>query len=242
LIGDFDKMKIFRSFSGILVTAAIGTHLLLTVILFSSILSYVEKSYQVQFVENARAISNMLVNQTVNNIQKKDNDLEGFLDELLLSGNITFAEIKLNDGTTYLPREMMNSEMDFVEDFYFAKNDDNTYFISAPFKLNTESTSGNVRFGFDETLIQESINTAYYRGIYLATGYVVLVIILIIIFVPKFTYSLRLLKNAAHNISSGHSDESLEINTRIDEFNSVFSSLEKMRLALVNQNKLVKKK
>ena len=234
-------MKLFRSFSGILVTGAIVIHLLLTVILFSNILKFVENSYHEQFIDNARSTSSMLVNQSINYLQKEDKDIENFLDELLLSGNISFAEILLDNDTVYSPKELSNDGMAFKEDFYFGQNDDSTYFISASIDGYATNKNGKVRFGFDETLIQESIDTAYSRGIYLALGYVVLVVFLIVIFVPKFTNSLRLLKIAAHNISDGNSEESLKINTRIDEFKSLFTSLEKMRLALVNKNKQVEK-
>jgi len=234
-------MKIFRSFSGILVTGAIVIHLILTAILFSNILKFVENSYREQFIENARSTSNMLVNQSINYLKKEDKDIEDFLDELLLSGNLNYAEITLDDGTVYSPKEMSNDGIVFKEDFFFAQNNDSTYFISASIDDYTTNKNGKVRFGFDESLIQENIDTAYIRGIYLAVGYVVLVVILIVLFVPKFTYSLRLLKNAAHNIADGNSDESLNISTRIDEFNSVFTSLEKMRLTLVNKKKQVEK-
>lgn len=234
-------MKIFRSFSGILVTGAIVIHLILTAILFSNILKYVENTYHQQFVENARSTSNMLVNQAINYLQKDNADIENFLDELLLSGNLSYAEIILDNGIVYSPNEMSNDGVAFKEDFYFAQNNDSTYFISAQIDEYSTNKKGKIRFGFDETLIQESIDTAYTRGIYLALGYVVLVVFLIVIFVPKLTSSLRLLKIAAHNISDGKSDESLKIDTRIDEFKSVFTSLEKMRLALVNKNKQVEK-
>jgi len=234
-------MKIFRSFSGILVTSAIAIHLLLTTILFSNILKYVENSYQEQFIENARSTSNMLINQSINYLEKNDKDIENFLDELLLNGNLSFAEIILDNGTIYSPKELSNDGVIFKEDFYFSQNDDSTYFLSASIDGYSTNKKGSVRFGFDEALIQESIDTAYTRGIYLALGYVILVVFLIVIFVPKFTNSLRLLKIAAHNISDGNSDESLKINTQIDEFKSLFTSLEKMRFALVNKNKQVEK-
>jgi len=234
-------MRIFRSFSGILVTGAIAIHLLLTVVLFGSILQYVENSYQEQFIENARTNSSMLVNQSINYLQSEEKNIEDFLDELLLSGNVTFAEIKLDNGSVFTPKELGNNGIVFKEDFFFAQNNDSTYFISAPIDEFSSPVGGNARFGFNETLIQENIDTAYSRGIYLAAGYVILVVILIVIFVPKLTSSLQLLKIAAYNVSNGDGEESLNISTRIDEFNSVFASLEKMRLALVNKNKQVEK-
>ena len=233
-------MKLFSSFSGILISGAIAVHLLLTAILFSSILMYVEKSYKDQFIDNVRTTSNMLANQSAIYLDKNDKTIEGFLDELLLSGTITHAEIEIKNAGTYLPQETSNSGVSFQEDFFFSQHDDNTYFIAAP--IHTQKLNGVLKIGFDETLIQENIDTTYARGIYLATGYVVLVIILILIFIPRLTSSLRLLKSAAQKISSGNNNKSLKINTRIDEFTSLINSLETMRLSMLQQHKEVERK
>jgi len=235
-------MRLFRSFSGILTFGAILAHLLLTAILFSSILMYVEKSYKDQFVDSVRTTSNMLASQSSHYLNENNELISGFLDELLLTGNITFAEITLENGAIFSPQESPNIDIEFQEDFYFSQHDDSTYFISAPLNTNNAKKRGFIRFGFDETLIQENIDTTYARGVYLAAGYFFLVIILIAIFIPRLTSSLRLLQEAAQKISSGNTNESLKIKTRIDEFNSLIFSLESMRLSMLKQHKEVEKK
>jgi len=234
-------MKMFRSFSGILAFGAITAHLLLTAILFSSILVYVEQSHKDQFIDNVRTLSNMLVNQVTHNVNQNNELIEEFLEELLLSGNISFAEVELEDGTVYIPQEISNSEIEFKEDFYFSEHGDGTYFILAPIDANLVERSGYVKFGFDETIIQESIDTAYARGVFLAVGYFVLVIGLILFFIPRLTSSLQLLKNSAQKISSGNRHESLKIRSKIDDFNSLFKSLERMRLTMVSERKKVER-
>ena len=235
-------MKIFKSFSGILIFGAIILHLLLTIILFNSVLMYVEKSYKQQFIDNVRTTTNILANQSSHYLSKNRETIESFLDELLISGNITYVEIVLEDGKTYLPKEVSNTEQAFKEDFYFSEHNDSTYFISVPIDDYTFDISGTFKIGFDEALVQESIDTAYSRGMLLAAGYFILVIILILIFVPRLTASLRALKVAAQNVASGNNEESLKIDTRIEEFSSLMDSLEKMRIALLAKNRQVEKK
>jgi len=203
---------------------------------------YVEKTYEDQFVENVRSTSIILANQTSNYLTKNRSEIEIFLDELLLNGNITFAKITLKNGTNYSPQEMLDSELSFYEDFYFAQHDDDTYFISAPIKSLQSNASGIIEFGFDETLVRGNIKTAYTRGTNLALGYFVLIIVLILVFIPRLTSSLRRLKDAAQKISSGQEETSLNITTQIDDFNSLIFSLESMRSSLVKNSKQIEKK
>ena len=235
-------MRIFRSFSGILIFGAILAHLLLTATLFSSILMYVEQSYKDQFIDNVRTTSNMLALQSTHYLNEENKSISEFLDELLLSGSMTFAEIRLQNETVYLPNEIANIDIPIQEDLYFSQHDDSTYFILASLHTDDGDRQGKMTFGFDETLVQEHIDTAYARGIYLAAGYFIFIIILILVFIPRLTYSLRLLGIAAENISSGNNDEHLNIKTRIDEFKSLINSLERMRQSISDQHKQSEKK
>ena len=235
-------MRIHLSFTGILVLGAVSAHLFLTLILFSSILTYVGKSYSIQFVENARTTSSILSNQASYYLENENNELPTFLDDLLLSGSINYIKIILKNGTTYLPGELPNVDIKFQEDFFFSENDDKTYFISIPVHSANSERNGVMYFGFDETLVQNNIDTAYSRGVFFAVGYFILIIILILLFIPKLTSSLSQLKNAARKISSGDTDKEFNISSNIDEFSSLINSLEIMRASLVDNSKEVKKK
>lgn len=232
-----------KSFTYYLVFGAIVLHLTITPILFSGILLYVQNSYKEQFVDNTRISTSLLANQLsqFDFVQSQD-QIKIFFDDLLLGGQLNYVTLNLDNGQRIGPQEFNVDHITFEEDFFFGQHDDQSYFIKVPVSSLGTEVEGFLLLGYDESIVQEHIDTAFSRGIYLGAGYLALTIIVILILVPSSTSSLKLLRDAARKVSSGDSKETLKIKSRITEFSNLADDLEKMRSELVNKKEQIKKR
>ncbi len=233
-------MKAFYSFRGVLILSVVVIHAIVTPMLFSGILLYVEKSYQSQFIENVRAMSNLLAAQVAGQ-KRGDNGeaLELYLDDLMLGGQLSYISVGLQGGITIMPQIIPVDHIKFVEDFFFGEHDDRNYFIAVPIRFGADGMPGIVKMGFDESLVQENIDTSYQRGTVLAIAYLVFMLSMVFFLVPRVTSSLSKLRDAANRIASGNAQETLDINSRISEFGSLAQDLEHMRYELVQQTQQI---
>jgi len=233
-------MGIFKSLSGVLILGAIIIHLILTPILFSSVLSHVNSSYKAQFIENVRSSSNILANQFSQFDYSADRKIiESLLDEISLGGQITYAEILLKDGEIFRPQLIPMSTANYREDFFFDQHNDQTYFISIQLNSYNTSSQGKLRLGYDESFILEQIKTTFIGVVYITAGYFLFTMFVILYLVPRLTAPLRKLRDAANKVALGESSESLQIKSRISEFVSLANDVEKMRVELVEQNQQI---
>ncbi|MDX1811208.1 MAG: hypothetical protein R3240_04625 [Gammaproteobacteria bacterium] len=123
-------MKNSRSFTSLLIIGATVLHLILTPVLFSGILLYLKNTYTEQFIDNTRSSTSLIISQLSQyNFNKESKEVRMFLDEILLGGQITFAELHLDNNKKLKPLELNEYNQNFKEDFYFGEHDDNTYFI-----------------------------------------------------------------------------------------------------------------
>jgi diguanylate cyclase (GGDEF)-like protein/PAS domain S-box-containing protein len=218
-----------RSYTGRLLLGTMLIHVILIPLLFIGIVQYAAREYQAQFVNHVRSQA-FLLSANLNQVTELGN-IDRLKEDLLLSGQITYAEFIAPTGTAPLsaPR---NEDERFQEDFFFGEHGDHVYYIAIPIR---GGDGGILRVGFDESPVEENIRGSYRLGIFLTIGYVATTLALIGFFGHLLTISIRSLRDASRRIADGHFDEQLVVNTSITEISSLAEDLELMREGLIRR-------
>lgn len=231
-------MLIPRGFTGRLVLATVVIHLLLAVVLYALVLAFFEQRFQNQFVDNAAATANLLAAQlSVQGYPENPAQAAAMLDEVLYSGHLAYAKIVLNSGRHINPPSFPDQGLQFSEDTAFGQHGDNLYFISQLLYHPDRGELGVLHVGFDETATQAQISTAYLRGLLFVAAYLLVTLALGLLFMPRLSRSLEMLRAAAHKIAGGDDSESLMVPAGSAEFTDLARDLEAMRQGLVAQRR-----
>ncbi len=229
---------LIHSLSGRMLIAIIGIHLLLIPVLFMHLLKTVEDNYKNQFVDQIRADAQWM-SSYISTLG--DSELiQEFFDELtIISGkrtSIRLVDIYGNNlaGTGKMFKE--NSSI-FVDDFYFGERDDAVYNISNMVNDAQGNQVATLYVGYDETLTRTEIEMVYQKGLLLALAYLFVALITSIIFSHYFFRNLKQIRNAAHQIASGHFDKQITTHTNLTEIVELSRDLESMRRQLVSRGK-----
>ena len=173
-------------FPVILLCGALGIHLVLTPLLYYVVLNFVERGYESQFVDKVRATSSLAATQlALQDLSGERSEVESLLEELMLDGQINYAEVLIRDGELLRARGLPDKR-EFKEDFFFSQHGDNTYYIAVPLLHPQLGQQAILRLGYDESLIQEQIDVANARVLYLAFGFMLLTVVTIIVVIPCF--------------------------------------------------------
>jgi signal transduction histidine kinase/DNA-binding response OmpR family regulator len=220
--------SMFASVPGWLISGAVAMHLILLPILGTSILSLVRSEQSSQFVNMVRQQASMhartLSSHELLSAIKDD------LEDILLSGQIVYADIELIDKKIISP-DLTENTIVFKEDLAIGGNGDGAYFIRVPIRYKSEII-GNLRLGFDESTVTEQAASIKKGLIFLLGSYIALSLAFVTLLGYFFGKSIRALRDAASEIASGNSSQKMLLTSRISEFDTLGKNLEKMRLAL----------
>jgi len=220
------------------VLATVVIHLLLALALYATVLAFFAQRFQNQFVDNAAATANLLAAQlSVQSYPEHAAQAAAMLDEVLYSGQLAFAKIDLRSGQHIAPPNFPDQGLQFREDAAFGQHDDGLYFISQLLYHPDRGELGVLRVGFDETPVEELIRTAYVRGLLFVAAYLLVTLALFLLYAPRLTRSLEMLRAATHKIAGGDDSESLMTPTDVAEFADLARDLEAMRQGLVTQRR-----
>jgi PAS domain S-box-containing protein len=218
-------------------------HIFLTPLLFYGILLIVERNFQSQFVDQVRH-DTFLYSSILKPVVEEGNEAKqaGFLEEILIGGNVVFAEFINSDGEVIRADSDTGEHVtDFLEDFSFGAHDDHIYYISIQLFGNLDGRSfDTLRLGYDEIPTENKISSAYGFGAILAVFYVVLSMLLVIFFGWRLIKPISDLRNTARSIADGDHSAGLNVRTNIREVRNLVNDLDIMRKNLLSkQNELI---
>jgi two-component system, sensor histidine kinase and response regulator len=220
--------SMFASVPGWLISGAVAMHLILLPLLGTSILSLVRSEQSSQFVNMVRQQASMHA-RTLNNHELLS-AIKDDLEDILLSGQIVYADIELIDKKIISP-DLTQNTLVFKEDLAIGGNGDSAYFIRVPIRYKSEII-GNLRLGFDESTVTEQAASIKKGLTFLLGSYIALSLVFVALLGYFFGKSIRALRDAASEIASGNSSQKMLLTSHISEFNTLGKNLEKMRLAL----------
>ena len=213
-------------------------HTILIPILFISIVAIIKNGYQTHFIDQVRVNSHLFAALLSN--ETSPEKIKELLDDSIFSGEVVFAELTTDSGTTIKGNISLENTNSFHEDFFFGQHEDNIYYIAVPVPGGDNNANSTLKLGYDETPIIDQINETYRWSVYLAVSYILMTLILAGIMGPQLTRSLRKLRDTARRVSNNIWNEHLNVTTSITEVASLADDLETMRQNLVSHtNKLV---
>jgi two-component system, sensor histidine kinase and response regulator len=220
--------SMLTSVPGWLISGAVVMHLVLLPLLGVSILNLVRNEQSSQFVNMVRQQASLHARtlSTHELLSAIKDDLE----DILISGQIVYADIELVDKKIISP-DLTGNTLVFKEDLAIGGNNDGAYFIRVPLRYKSELI-GSLRLGFDESSITEQAKSIKKGLIFLLGAYIALSLAFVALLSHFFGKSIRALRDAASRIVSGNSRQKLLLTSPISEFDTLGQNLEKMRLAL----------
>lgn len=234
--------RAFFSLSGRLMTGITAIHFILIPLLLGSVLYFVNNTMKEQFISDTRHMMGLIA-ASLTPIDFVTNRITtiNLMDEIILSGNILYAEISLPDGnkiTSLL--EVQNKDIIFIEDLEFDQHNDDIYFIEIPIDINDVNVVSTLRVGFDEKPLTEQLDiiTMYLCSIILA--YIVINLVLVFYLGRRTTMPLKKLRQASREIRQGHIDADLDIQSPVTDVRDLAIDLDLMRQELVSQASALK--
>jgi PAS domain S-box-containing protein len=225
-----------RGFTGRLLLGALAVHMVVAPLIFMAVLTFFEHGFQHRFLANAHSTTKLLATQLAWHQYPEDlSRAEIMLDEWLFSGQMVYAELVLNSGQIIRPPSFPGQSFVFQLDATFAQHDDQLYFHASPLVSAQQGELGILRVGFDESSVNEQIETAYLQGMYIVAVYLVLTMMLILVLASRLTQPLRQLSDAAKRIAFGEKGLNLKVESGITEFRGLSDHLEFMREELIRQ-------
>ncbi|GEM_PF-779051 len=196
----------------------------------------IEKNYQETFVNQVRSDSFWLAKIIQPVIVDTNQDrLASILEEVLLNGDIVYAQVIENNGKPVITRTFFDDQhpLQYYEDFYFGQHNDDIYFVSLPINEDGAAFSGTIRLGYDESPLQELIVTSYVRGFAIAGVYTAAMLILVIWYGRRITKPIQKIQEMAQLVASGGEPNDFHVNSKITEFRNLSGDLHRMSVALV---------
>lgn len=212
-------------------------NLILLPLMFGASIHLVEKSNQNQFIEHIRSTSPLYTQM----IRPEDNETTviSILDDILLSGEVIFAEMENNDGKK-ITSSYGNTDIVFIEDFFFGQHNDNRYFISMPVLNRVGDKLGTLRIGYSEQITIEHTNIVYQRSIIIIIIYFVISTLFVVLTSVFLTRSIRLIGETSQAIAKGELEKPFSVKTNIGEIKQLTNNLEQMRTTLFNDRQTIK--
>ena len=207
-------------------------HAVLLPILFYGLMYVIRQDHEDVFVDHIRAYARAFADILEEDVgTASDAELYAHLDSMLLGGRCVFAGVQIGERLLLSTLLTAEEEQSFREDFAFAENADNAYFLSVPLQMSDGVAM--LKLGFDEepTLMQiESARRAIFTilAVYLTAAILFMAVLSGVVSRP-----LRLLQAESRKIASGDYARRLSVDSRINEIHDLSSDLEAMRSNLV---------
>src|SRR5580658_10049591 len=229
-------MARLRATFWIYVTACVVlVHLVLLPALYFGMGYVIRESHEDLFVEHARTFSRVLADEfEVGAAMDSQKRIEDLLDFAITHGGARYAE--LYDRGRSVRSLYGSSDIKDARstDLSFGDGGDGIYFVVRP--IEHAFHRAELRLGFDEQPIQERIQLAFTRMIWLLAGYLVVAIATAIILSHRLSRPIQRLQAVSRAISSGDYTRALNVNTGIRELHELAVDLEAMRHELVGVN------
>lgn len=208
-------------------------HALLIPALFGGLVLYASDIFRSSFVNQVRVDAQMLAWLASKDMSPAE--LDNFLFESALSGNLVFARVIVPDGRVLAELSSTETYPEFKEDFFFSQNDDSTYFIAVPIRGANHESLGTLQLGYDETPTEEAISLLYQRGTWLAAAYALLSLLLAAFWGHRLSQPLRRLRHLSRQVALGKFREPLTVRSSLVEISSLAHDLNLMRHELVKK-------
>ena len=228
----------YRSFTGRMVLAALVLHVLLAITVGIGVHRMVSSDVKDEFVDSVRPQARQFA-LSLESRATSAAAVEAILQDALVSGQLAYAELVLDNGDAIPRGALARSRMrgKFVEDDRFDDRDDTVYYTSVTINPQVRILRGTLRVGFDKRSHLERIDQLYRRSLLLILGYLIVSLTLAAAAGEMLGRSIRRLRDAARRVADGKVDEPLEVSTGITEVASLTQDLEMMRGELVRQRR-----
>ena len=224
------------SLSSHMIASVILVHLLLSPFLYSLTVDVYKSSSSESFITHAHNITGLLAEDLtdIGNANNK-HEIISSLDSAIMAGNIIFVDIIDSHGNIITPYDTLHIKgSQFIEDQAINQHKDGVYFISVPVYIeSSDDRAFLLRIGFDETNINEQINTVKQRIIFIMLVYILAMILVYSIITKIITNPLTILRQKSTRIAQGEVESPLNVPTRISDIKHLSNDLEKMRLTLL---------
>jgi signal transduction histidine kinase len=229
-------MARLRATFWIYVTASVVlVHLVLLPALYFGMGYVIRESHEDLFIEHARTFSRVLADEfEVGKAMDSQKRIEDLLDFAITHGGARYAE--LDDRGRSVRSLYGSSDIKAARstDLSFGDGGDGIYFVVRP--IEHAFHRAELRLGFDEQPIQERIQLALTRMLWLLAGYLAVAIAIAIILSYRLSRPIQRLQAVSRAISSGDYTRALNVNTGIRELHDLAVDLEAMRRELVGVN------
>ena len=228
----------YHTFTGRMMFAALIVHVLLAAAVGYGVHRMVSGDLKDEFVNTVRTQARQFA-LSVENSATSAATVESMLQDALLTGQLAYAELLLDNGDVIPKGAAARSRLrgKFVEDYRFDDRDDSVYYIGVNITPSLRILRGTLRLGFDKRPYTERIDQLYRRSLLLIFGYLVVSLGMAGIAGRLLGRSIRRLRDAARRVAGGEADEALVVSTDIAEVASLTQDLEMMRGELVRQRR-----
>lgn len=229
--------RMLFSLTGYVIAGVIIAHLILTPLLYQTILNTYKHNTHEQFISHIREVTGLLGDVLITNHQQQD--YEGIVDVLnsaILGGKILYIDVITSDGHIISPSDSMSINPEsFTEDQMVNQHGDDIYYLAIPLHFkDIHNNPGRLRIGFDESAVTEEYQSLKETTIYLLITYFSAVILLMAAITHYIHKPLRILQNRSKEIASGDTDIPLQLTSKISDIQFLADDLETMRSALVS--------
>lgn len=224
------------------VAVVLAVHAILLPLLYVELDKIVRETPAETFTDYVRSFTRHHADElSTGHIPMTDASLVQFLDWIMLSGDVTYARIRLGDRSLQSTIESSPpAALLPPEDFSFDADRDRVYSISASFEAGERP--GKLDLGFDEGPTLERIREARQRIIAVFCAYIVVIVGFAILLARSLARPLQELRLVSQRIASGNVSENLAIKTGIQEMSELAGDLDKMRRELVGMNAQLRQK
>jgi diguanylate cyclase (GGDEF)-like protein/PAS domain S-box-containing protein len=217
-----------------LVTGIALAHLLLVPMLFGVIGYLLKQQYQEQFIEHVRVTSPLFAQMI--RADESPERVAAMLDEILLSGEVSYAELLLAGGGRIEPL-LGNPPVHFQEDFFFGQHEDASYYIAQSVRSSSGQQLGRLRLGFSEQFTRANIRQAYWRVAIMGGIYFVLSALVVSLIGLRLTRSIHQIGETSQAIAQGNLEHPFAVRSSSGELKQLVVNLENMRHTLIQDRK-----
>ena len=224
------------SLSSYMISAVITVHIILSPVLYTVINDVYKSSLSELFMTQAHNVAGILAEDlTGKNLFIQKEDIVSILDSAILSGDIVFIDlISKTEQRIETHDQLLNTGSLFKEDNFINQNSDSIYFISVPvYLMDDEELSFKLRIGFDESGVNDQINSIQQHVIIIILLYI-LAMVSVFSFITYYIHKpLKLLRQKSTAIVQGDVDSPLHVSTSISDIKNLSQDLDKMRITLL---------
>lgn len=227
--------RLINTLRGRLLGVVLVINAALAPLLYLGVAAIVQEGYAELFVNSVRSYSRLVADQLeAQSPQDFDAHVEQALDDVLLSGQVLFAEV--SDGARRMhssigPAPPLSQRGD---DFHFGDHGDQIYYISHTVKRADRSIV--LRLGFDESPTLERIAAAKRQVLAAILAFALASFVVALWLSAVISRPMVRLQEAARRIASGEVGTHLEMQSSIREVRDLNQQLERMRVELVGTN------